>query len=644
MSPIPKILFARGGAILAGLAMIALANSSTAQDIPQPVDTSFPGTIELTVDATNVNQKIFSVHEHIPAKPGVLTLLYPEWLPGEHSPTAQLAQMAGLKITAQVNQTQQRIEWKRDTLNMYAFHLVLPAGTTAVDADFQYLSPISGMQGANFASSEIASVHWEKVVLYPAGYYSRNISVKPTVRIPAEWKFASALEQPVQNNQLVTFNAVDLEDLVDSPFYAGKYFARFDLDPGGSVPVYLDFFADDAGDLVAKPEQIGFHRALLQQAYKLFGAHHFNHYDFLVAASDNFTFEGLEHHQSSENGVKPDYFTEWDTKGFTLRGDLIPHEFTHSWDGKFRRPFDQLTANFNQPMQNSLLWVYEGQTQYWGYVLAARSGLLSAEQVRDSIALVAANYATESSQQWRNVQDTTNDPVINQRRSLAWRSYQGAEDYYMLGQLIWLDVDTKIRELSHEKNSLNDFALKFFGVENGRHKPLTYTFLDVVNTLNQVQPFDWAPYLRTRLDSHGPAPLEGLTRSGWKLVYTDKPSEYAKSINADNAINDFWFSLGFVIGRDDRVVDVLWDSPSFKAGFTSNVALLAVNGKEYKEDVLKRAISAAKLSHTPIDLLIKKEGSYQTLRIAYFDGLKYPRLEKIDGAKDRLSEILTPLK
>ena len=626
--------------LFSGLFFVAFSNTGHTQDIPQPVDKPFPGTIELSIDATNVNQKIFSVHEHIPVKPGKLTLLYPQWLPGEHSPTAQLAQMAGFKITG----NQQRIEWKRDTLNMYAFHLTVPAGVNAIDADFQYLSPISGDQGANFASAEIADVHWEKVVLYPAGYYSHNNTVKPSVRIPAGWKFASALELAEQTGQQLAFQPVDLEDLVDSPVYAGKYFARFDLDPGAKVPVYLDFFADDADALAAKPEQIEFHRALLQQAYKLFGSHHFKHFDFLVAASDKFTFEGLEHHQSSENGVKPTYFTEWDDKGLSLRGDLIPHEFTHSWDGKFRRPADQLTANFNIPMQDSLLWVYEGQTQYWGYVLAARSGLLTAGQVKDKLAWIAADYSVESSQQWRNVQDTTNDPIINDRRPLAWQSVQGAEDYYYEGQLIWLDVDTKIRELSQDKNSLDDFALKFFGVENGRHKPLTYTFDDVINTLNQVQPFDWAHYLRTRLDSHGPAPLDGITRSGWKLIYTEKPTDYYKSVNAENSVADFWFSLGFNVGHNDHVTSVLWDSPAFKAGMTMDVDLLAVNGREYKEDLLKRVITDAQKTRQPIDLLIKKEGDYQTIHIAYFDGLKYPRLEKIEGTRDRMAEILTPLK
>lgn len=626
--------------LISVLCLALLTATAGAQEIPTPKDKPYPGTIQLDIDATNVNQKIFTVHERIPVQAGKLTLLYPEWLPGEHSPTAQLAHMANFKISG----NQQRIEWQRDPLNMYAFHLVVPAGVTAIDAEFQYLSPISAAQGANFASAEIAALHWEKLLVYPAGYFIRGISVKPEVRIPDGWKFASALDGAEQAGATIHFQSVDLEDLVDSPLYAGKYFARFDLDPGAKVPVYFDFFADDAASLVATPEQIGFHRALLQQAYKLFGARHFSHFDFLVAASDKFSFAGLEHHQSSENGVKPSYFTEWDDKGFAPRGYLIPHEFTHSWDGKFRRPAGQFTPNFNTPMQNQLLWLYEGQTEYWGYVLAARSGLLSTQQVKDSIAMVAAYYSTEKSKQWRSVQETTNDPVINQRRPLAWRSVQGGEDYYMEGQLIWLDVDAKIRALSKDTRSLNDFALKFFGMDDGRYKPLTYTFEDIVATLNAVQPYDWAKYLRSQLDSHGSAPLDGIAASGWKLVFTDKPSDYNKAINAASNVADFWYSLGFIIGRDDRIEEVLWDGPAFKAGMTGDVVLLGVNGREYKEDVLKRAVTAARTSHQPIELLLKKEGGFETVRIAYFDGLKYPHLEQIDGAANRLDAILAPLK
>lgn len=608
-----------------------------AAGIPKPVDKPYPGKLLLSVDATNIGQKIFRIHERIPAHAGHLVLLYPQWIPGEHSPTTRLAQLAGLKLSA----NGRALEWTRDQLDVYAFHVDVPDGATAVDADFQFLSALDQGQGEVMVTPDLLTVHWDKNLLYPAGYFSRDIVVQADLTLPRDWKFASALEVEHTDGAVVHFKPTSLEDFVDSPLYAGIHFKRFDLDPGAAVPVFMDVFADDEEDLAATPEQIDIHRKLLQQAYRLYGAHHFDHYDFLVAASDNFGFAGLEHHQSGENAVKPDYFTAWD-KGLALRGYLIPHEFSHSWDGKFRRPADQWTPNLNTPMQNSLLWVYEGQTEFWGFVLAARSGLLTQEQVREWFAITAASYELGQARQWRALQDTTNDPVMNQRRPLGWRDWQRAEDYYDEGALIWLDADTTIREKSGDKRSLNDFAKAFFGVENGRHAPLTYTFEDVVKTLNDVQANDWAPFLRSRLDGHGPgAPLDGLARSGWKLVYTDKPGDYAKAQMAEFGAADFWFSLGFNVGHDSKIAEVRWGSPAFTAGLSSNAQLLGVNGLEYKEEVLKKAIAEAKTGKAPVELLVKKDGRFQTLRLDYHDGLRYPKLERIDGTRDRLSELLS---
>jgi len=625
--------------LFAGL-FSCLISSGYGQEIPKLSDQHFPGVIELHVDATNLGQKIFSVHERIPVKPGKMVLLYPEWLPGTHSPEAQMAQLGGLKITA----NHHALEWKRDEVNIFAFHLDVPAGVSEIDADFQYLSPLNDKQGTILVTPEMLAIHWEKVVLYPAGYYSHNIDVEASVTLPPEWQFASALELRDQNGANVRFKPISLEDFIDSPLYAGQFFKRFDLDPGSKVPVYFDVFADAPENLEAKPEQIELHRALLQQAYKLYGSHHFDHYDFLVAASDHFSFEGLEHHQSGENGVKPNYFTDWD-KGLALRGYLIPHEFSHSWDGKFRRPAGQLNGNFNLPMKNSLLWVYEGQTEYWGFVLAARSGLLTTEQVRDAMAMSAAYLVYSPGREWRALQDTTNDPVINQRRPLGWPDWQRAEDYYDEGALIWIDADTKIRELSGDKRSLNDFAQLFFGVENGRHSPLTYTFDDVVAALNKVQPYDWAQFLRERLDSHGPgAPMDGLTRAGWKLVFTDTPTAYYKSLVDEGGGVDCWYSLGLTISKGGHVGRVMWNGLAFKAGLSSDAQLLGVNGREYSEELLKSAITKAKTSKEAIELLFKKDGRFQTVKFDYHEGLKYPKLERIEGARDRLDEILSPIK
>jgi predicted metalloprotease with PDZ domain len=625
------------------LMVAACAFSATAlhaQEVPKPVDKSYPGIIELRVDATNIGQKIFKVHERIPVKSGPVTLLYPQWRLGAHAPAdGALAQLAGLALSA----GQERIEWQRDALNVYAFHAIVPDGTSALDVDFEFLSPLESNQGAILITPAMLAVHWESLLLYPAGYFAHGIVVRPSVKFPESWPFAGALELAAQSGGEVSFKPVDIEELVDSPLYAGKYFKRIDLDPGAKVPVFLAMVADAPEDLEATPKQIDAHRALVQQAYKLFGSHHYDHYDFLMALSDEFSFSGLEHHQSGENGVRTTYFSDWDHQQ-SWRSNLVSHEFTHSWDGKFRRPADQLTPNFNLPMQDSLLWVYEGATSYWGHVLGARSGLVETTQMRDSLAATAALYDHRVGRRWRSLADTTNEPIVNHRRPLGWMSFQRAEDYYSEGELIWLDVDTKIRELSAEQRSLDDWARRFFGVENGRHRPLGYTFKDVVQSLNSVQPYDWQTFLQTRLLGHGPgAPLDGLTRSGWKLVYTDTPTDFFKDVEAYRKIADFYYSLGVNIDANGRITEVVWDSPAFKAGLSEGFTIVAVGGRAYKPELLKSAITAAGSQHRPIELLLKQADRFRTVLIDYTEGLKYPRLARIGGVPDRLEAIFRPL-
>ncbi|MES2149621.1 MAG: peptidase M61 [Pseudomonadota bacterium] len=617
--------------------LLALAFPARA-DVPPPLDKPYPGTIVLSVDATNLSQQIFRVTAKIPVKAGALTLLYPQWLPGNHGPSGPLTQLAGLKFTAKG----MPIEWVRDPVQVHAFHLTIPAGVSTLDAEYQFLSPVDTSQGRITMTADILGVQWNAVTLYPAGYASRRITVQPNLTLPDGWQFGSALETAERVGNEVHFKPLDLETLIDSPLFAGRHFKRIDLAPGAKIPVHLNIVADNAESLEAKPEQIELHRALVQQAAKLFNSSHYKHYDFLFALSEDFGGIGREHHQSSENGVKPGYFTEW-AKGESGR-DLLPHEYTHSWNGKFRRPADQDVANFNVPLQNSLLWVYEGQTQYWGEVLAARSGLMSAAAVRDSFAVTAARYDHVQGRAWRAMQDTVNDPIVNGRRPIGWSNWQRSEDYYSEGLLIWLDVDTRIRELSGETRSLDDVARRFFSVDNGSVGPAFYSFADVVAALNAVQPFDWAPFLRAKLDGHGPgAPLDGLARAGWKLVYTDTPTDFIKAAEERNKSTSFSYSLGFSVKQDGAVEGVEWDGVGFRAGLAANTTIVAVNNRAYKAEVLKAALKAAKGSKAPIELLVKKGSSYRTIVLDYHDGLRYPRLERIEGSKDRLETILHSL-
>ncbi|MEO6967262.1 MAG: peptidase M61 [Rhodanobacteraceae bacterium] len=611
--------------------------------IAPPQDTSYPGTITLSVDASDTSQGIFRAHESIPVQAGGLTLMYPKWIPGKHSPTGPIDKLAGITISA----NGKPLTWTRDKYDVYAFHVEVPEGVANIDVDYQFLSPRERDQGRIVQTSAMLNLQWNTVVLYPAGFYSRDITYAPSLKLPAGWQFGSALEVADQNKPptpgTITFKPTTLNTLVDSPIYAGEYFKRVDLDPSAKVPVHMDLVADAPQYLDMTPAQLQAHRNLVTQAYKLFDSHHYRHYDFLFSLSDAMSGNGLEHHQSSEDGTGADYFTDW--KDGAPGRDLLAHEYTHSWNGKFRRPADLWTPNFNVPMGDSLLWVYEGQTQYWGYVLAARSGLWNPQQYRDALALVAASYQrNRPGFDWRNVQDTTNDPTIAQRASLPYRNYQMSEDYYSAGQLIWLAADAKLRELSGGKHSMDDFAHAFFGVDNGSFVTKTYTFDDVVAALNGVQKYDWASFLRSRLDAHAP-PLDGLAASGWKLVYTDKESDYQKAQEKGRKFTDFAFSIGLTLtNKEDQIIDVRWNGPAFKAGISSGATLVAVNGHAYKPEVLEDAITAAKGGGKPIELLVKNQDEYKTIAVDHHGGLQYPHLERIDGKPDYLSKIIAAKK
>jgi predicted metalloprotease with PDZ domain len=613
--------------------------ASNAVEIPAPADSAYPGTLKLQVDATDLEHRIFRAHEEIPVAPGPLTLLYPQWLPGNHSPSGPIDKLAGLAFSA----NGKPLTWQRDPYNVFAFHIEVPSGATMLAADFEFLSAVDSGQGRVVMTPDMLNLQWNTVALYPAGFYASRVDVAASVKLPEGFQFGTALETAGDKggDGYVGFKSVDFATLVDSPIYAGRYFKRIDLDPGAKVPVHLDIVADDAKYLEITPDQLKVHKALVQQAYKLYASHHYDHYDFLFSLSDKMSGNGLEHHRSSENGVGPEYFTEWNKRA--PGRDLLAHEYTHSWNGKFRRGADLATPSFNVPMGDSLLWVYEGQTQFWGFILAARAGLWNADQAHDAIAMLTATYAdNRPGFAWRNVQDTTNDPTIARRGSLPYRNYQMSEDYYSAGQLIWFAVDAKLRELSREKKSLDDFAKAFFGVDDGSWTVHKYTFEDVVQTLNAIAPFDWAQFLRERVDGNKP-PVDGIAASGWKLVYTDQESEFQKNAESNRKSADFASSIGLSLSaKDAKIGDVRWNGPAFKAGMAPGTTLVAVNGHEFKAEKLAAAITAAKAATTPIDLLVKSGDEYKTFHIDYHEGLKYPHLERIAGTPDRLGAILAP--
>jgi predicted metalloprotease with PDZ domain len=609
--------------------------------VPAAQKRPYPGIVNVEVDATDLARKILRVRQTLPVKPGPLTLLYPRWLPGTHGPYGEASELAGLKVHA----GERVLAWQRDTVDPYAFHLQVPAGVDTLALEFQYLSPTDKDGGRVVVTPQMLNVQWAAVVLYPAGYEVSGIPFSARLKLPPGWQAGTALRGQAQPDGWWQYEPVSLETLVDSPVFAGRHFRRVALDPAGAArPVVLNLVADTPQQLKASEAQLDAHRALVTQADKLFGARHFRHYDFLLSLSDTMGGIGLEHHESSENGVGPDYFKDWD-KAAGPR-DLLPHEYTHSWNGKFRRPADLWTPDYNTvPMRNSLLWLYEGQTQYWGRVLAARSGLVAPELARDGLAQAAAWAELRSGRAWRNLQDTTNEGTLGARgHHKAWRDWQRSVDYYDEATLIWLDADTLIREQSQGRRSLDDFARAFFGMEDGRVQPLTYTFDDIVKTLAAVWPHDWARFLRERLDTHERAPLDGLARSGWRLVYTEEQSENAKADEEHDKEADFRYSIGLSVSteEDAAIKGVRWHSPAFEAGVAPGARLLAVNGVAYKRERLAEAITAAKDGGAPIELLLRDGEQFRSVRIDYRGGLRYPKLQRIDGTPDRLSAILAP--
>jgi predicted metalloprotease with PDZ domain len=607
----------------------------TASAIPAARDIAYPGTLRLDVDATDNRRAIYRVVETIPvARPGPLTLLYPQWLPGNHAPRGPINSLAGLRITA----GGRPVAWRRDPHDVYAFHVDVPAGVRELRLEFQHLSPTDGGQGRITMTPVMLNLQWEKMSLYPAGYYTRGIPIEASVTIPEGWSAATSLDVASRRGNRISYRSVPYETLVDSPIFAGLYYRREVLAPG----INLNLFADQPGDLAATPEQIAIHRRFAEQIMRLFGGRHFDEYELLVALTDQLGGIGLEHQRSSENSHPRDYFTGW-AQGSAGR-DLLPHEFTHSWNGKYRRPADLWTPTFNVPMEDSLLWVYEGQTQFWGNVLAARSGLMPREDVLAELARTAAYYDTLPGRSWRPLIDTTNDPIVQARRPQPWGSYMRSEDYYSEGMLIWLEVDAKLRQLSGGRRSLNDFARLFFGANDGDLGISTYTFNDVVQTLNRIAPFDWASYLNERINSVEPrAPLAWIAAGGYRLAYRDTPPPYFTSREHDRKIVDLTFTIGITVGEGGAISTVAWDSPLFNQGVTNGSTIVAVNGRAYSADRLRQAFRDARNDREPIRLLIKKGEQYREVALDYHEGLRYPVLERTGTGPSSLDALLAPL-
>jgi predicted metalloprotease with PDZ domain len=598
--------------------------------------------LTLHVDLRDAPKKILHAVEEIPVTPGANTLVFPKWIPGEHMPSGPIDDMAGFFLTA----NGEPVKWQRDPIDMFAFHFTVPAGVKTIEAKMDFLATPNGgsFTAGGSTSANLAMLSWNTLVLYPQGMKSADVMVTPSVTLPDGWKYGTALTpSSAGSGPSIDFNTVSLEQLIDSPVLTGRFFREIPLATDVTPKHFLDMAADGPEDLNISEQHIDDFSKLVRETGALYKSRHYNSYHFLVTLSDQVLHFGLEHHQSSDDRVEPTTFVTDDK--FTLDGDLLPHEFTHSWNGKYRRPIGLATPNYQEPMIGDGLWVYEGLTEYLGDVLATRCGIWTPQQYRDRLAGIAATYNLRPGRTWRNLQDTARMAQILYTTGGPFDNWRRGTDFYDEGELVWLDVDTTIRKLTEGKKSLNDFAGAFEGLGgNTGPKVVPYTFEDVVAGLNAVVPYDWASFLRFRLDTNRPeAPLGGLENGGWKLVYKDQPSEWSALEESESGSVDFWYSLGLHIGPQGNVGDVLHGGIADKAGFGPGMKIIAVNNREYDPNVLRAAIIDAKASTQPIEFIVENTGYFKILKLDYHEGEKFPVLERIAGTPDRLDDILKPM-
>ncbi|MGH9623190.1 MAG: M61 family metallopeptidase [Bryobacteraceae bacterium] len=595
----------------------------------------------VSVDLTGAPRKFIRANMTLPVQPGPLTLVYPEWIPGEHGPTGPISNVVGIRFTANGNP----VRWQRDSVDMYAFHLTIPAGVSTLDArvDFLATAPPAGFTAGSSTSPNLAVLNWNEYVLYPAHTSSHKVVFQPSVTLPQGWKFGTALTETTRQGNTIHFKAVPLNMLVDSPLLAGRFFREIPLAPEITPKHYLDIAADGPEDLDASKKQIAAFSNLIRETGPLYKSRHYHSYHFLLTLSDSVSHFGLEHHQSSDDRVSAQMLIDPDL--YMLDGDLLPHEFTHSWNGKYRRPAGLYTTNFQQPMKGNLLWVYEGMTQYLGDVLAARSGIWTPKEYRTMLAASAAFLDHRPGRTWRDLEDTAVAAQILYTTGSEWDNWRRSVDYYPEGELIWLDADTTIRRLSKGKRSLNDFCARFLGL-NGNTGPITitYTFDDLVKALNAVQPYDWAKFFHQRLTSLSPhAPLDGITNGGYRIECTSKPNRFIKAEESRVDGVNAWYSLGFRMGRDHKVTDVLVGSPADKAGMAPGMKIVAVNGRAADDDLLHDAIADTAKKRNSVKLIVESAGYFRIITVDYTGGEKYPHLVREANKPDLLDNILKPL-
>ncbi len=601
-----------------------------------------PPRITLSVDASDAVRRIFHVTESIPAGAGRLTLVYPKWIPGEHGPTGPITDLVGLKIS----KGGRAVAWKRVPTEMWSFFCDVPAGAEPLEIRFDSVAALSS---DTTATAQLLVLNWWSVLLYPQGPGDNATLFAPSLTLPRGWKYGTSLPAEKQAGDTIAFRPVALVTLIDSPVLAGAHFRTVDLTPGQKPGHFLHLAGDSAAAVEIAPQDVAHYRRLVAEALALFGARHYDSYHFLLALSDHVPPNGLEHHESSDNHASERTFLEEAPK--EVMGTLLSHEYVHSWNGKYRRPeglVSGMSADYQPPVDSSLLWIYEGLTEYYGDVLGARSGLRTPDLYRENLALYAAGMDHQAGRAWRPLEDTAVAAQLLYPAPPAWTDWRRGVDYYPESELIWLEADVLIRQKSGGKKSLDDFVRAFHGAPGGGPAVKPYGLDDVVEALNAVAPYDWRAFFQRRVSDVAPrAPLAGIENGGWKLVYTDSRPELTRAAEEESKLYDFWYSLGIMVqgegGSDDAgsgiVRDIVPGMPAAAAGVGPGMKLVAVNGRRYSEKGLRDALRAAKESHEPIELLVENVDTFATVKVDYHGGEAYPHLERDASRPDVVSAI-----
>ncbi len=615
-------MFKRGFLLLFGLA---------------PFVTAAGPAIQLSVDASDMPRRILHAKETVPVSAGMVRLAYPKWIPGEHSPTGPVTDVVGLKITG----GGKTLTWRRDPVELFIVTVDVPAGVTSIDVAFDFLVPpdASGFSSGASATSQLGLMSWNQVLMYPAGTPSDQLDLNTTLKVPRGWRYGTALPIARETGDTIEFQPASLTTVVDSPVIMGANFKSIDLAPGDKTPHYLNLAADSPAALEISQDKIDKIRNLVKESGAMYGSRHYRDYHFLVTLSDHVAHFGLEHHESSDDRVAEKTLTD-DTL-WRNEGSLLPHEMTHSWNGKFRRPAGLATGDYEKPMDGALLWVYEGLTNYLGEVLAARSGIWTAEQYRENLANEAAELDNTPGRDWRPLADTATAAQLLYDGRADGSSYRRSTDFYPEGSLIWLEADTLIRRESKGQRSLDTFVQSFHGGAGGKPELKPYTADELYAALNAVQPYDWRGFFEQRVYRiQARAPLGGIAAGGWRLVYRDQPSEMFKAAETAHKGVDVRFSMGLLLSEQGDVIDVVPGSPADRGGMSAGAKVLAVGGRQFSSDVMRAAIKDAKGGSAPIELITKDGDIYKTFRVDCHTGERYPDLERVAGQADLMGEIL----